>query len=274
MKKCKNCGNIITNSDSRNIFCSRSCSATYNNSRRKHTEETRRKIRYSIQRARADGISKTPTEGKGLRKVINVCISCSKPFEARKKPNQKCCSVSCKTDAYNRGLYDLKGKSGGYRKGSGRGKSGWYNGIWCDSSYELAWVMYHLDHNIPFERNQEPFQYEYNGKIHLYYPDFRLKDGDELVEIKGFYNEQTYAKLKSVVKTKLTILGKEEMVKYIDYAKEKYGEKFVSLYEGNPHNKMTNTCKSCGNPCMKKSVYCSRQCAGRGNNRNSNRKSL
>ncbi|MEI7942893.1 MAG: hypothetical protein WCH76_06985 [Candidatus Riflemargulisbacteria bacterium] len=46
------------------------------------------------------------------------------------------------------------GKSGGYRRKSGRGKHGWYKGIWCDSSWELAWVMYHLDHGIPFERNK------------------------------------------------------------------------------------------------------------------------
>lgn len=231
MKKCKNCGNIITNSDSRNIFCSRSCSATYNNSRRKHTEETRHKIRYSIKRARANGISKTPTEGKGLRKVINVCISCSKPFDARKNPNQKCCSVSCKTDAYNRGLYDLKGKSGGYRKGSGRGKSGRYKGIWCDSSYELAWVMYHLDHNIPFKRNKMSFQYEYENETHSYYPDFLLLEENKLVEIKGFYTEQIYAKLKSVKGIELIVIDKDSIHPYIEYAITKYGKDFIKYYD-------------------------------------------
>lgn len=264
MEKCKNCGNVITSKNGI-VFCSRNCSATFNNKKRKHTDESRFKRSIAAKNAWKRGVYDIH---KGER-LIKKCISCDKEFETYPSSNHKTCSLSCKTDAYNRGLYDLKGKSGGYRKGSGRGKSGWYNGIWCDSSYELAWVIYHLDHNIQFERNQESFQYEYNGKTHLYYPDFRLKDGGELVEIKGFYNEQTYAKLKSVVKAKLTVLGKPEMAKYIDYAKEKYGENFVSLYEGNPHNKMTNTCKSCGNPCMKKSVYCSRQCAGRGNNRNS-----
>jgi len=37
---------------------------------------------------------------------------------------------------------------GGYQKKSGRGKWGWYKGFWCDSSYELAYVIYNLDHNI------------------------------------------------------------------------------------------------------------------------------
>ena len=269
MKKCKQCGNDISNEHHRNIFCSRTCSATYNNRLRIHTEETRRRISYSIQTARLEGRSKTPTEGKPIRSIIKVCMSCGETFESRKNPNQKTCSTRCKNYAYENNLYDLKGKSGGYRKGSGRGKSGWYKGIWCDSSYELAWVMYHLDHNIPFQRNTESFEYEYNGEVHLYYPDFRMLDTNELVEIKGFYTEQTYAKLKSVVNTTLKILNKDDMVSYVQYASEKYGQNFISYYEGNPHNQMTNRCKQCGNPCKRKSVYCSRQCAGRGNNRNS-----
>ena len=50
-------------------------------------------------------------------------------------------------------------KSGGIRKGSGRGKKGTYKGYWCDSSYELAWVIYNIDKNIPFTRNSEKFKY-------------------------------------------------------------------------------------------------------------------
>ena len=43
---------------------------------------------------------------------------------------------------------------GGKRHGSGRGKKGWYKGYWCDSSWELALVIYNLEHNIKFERNK------------------------------------------------------------------------------------------------------------------------
>ena len=244
--KCIRCNIEHDGSFGSGKYCSRSCANS-----RTFSNESNQKRSLSLKNS-------TPwNKGKTYSWVNTPCEYCGKDIFHMK----------CKQNRYHPECW--KKASGGYRKGSGRGKSGWYKGIWCDSSYELSWVIYHLDHNISFERNQESFEYEYNGKTHLYYPDFRLKDGDELVEIKGFYNEQTYAKLKSVVKTKLTILGKKEMGEYIDYAKEKYGENFVSLYEGNPHNKMTNTCKSCGNPCMKKSVYCSRQCAGRGNNRNS-----
>ena len=54
--------------------------------------------------------------------------------------------------------------SGGLRKGSGRGKKGRYKGYWCDSSWELAWVIYNIEHNIKFDRNNVGFEYEYKGK--------------------------------------------------------------------------------------------------------------
>lgn len=48
---------------------------------------------------------------------------------------------------------------GGYVEGSGRGKKGRYKGFYCDSSWELAYVMYCLDHNICIERNTAKFEY-------------------------------------------------------------------------------------------------------------------
>jgi len=267
VKKCKNCGNDILSKNSI-VFCGRSCSAIYNNKKRIHSDESKRKRSVAAVNAWGRGVYNHLDQFKRNR-LNKKCISCGNEFETVPSNNYQSCSIECKNYAYENNLYDLKGKSGGYRKGSGRGKSGWYKGIWCDSSYELAWVMYNLDHNIPFQRNAESFEYEYNGEVHLYYPDFRMLDTNELVEIKGFYTEQTYAKLKSVVNTTLKILNKDDMVSYVQYASEKYGQNFISYYEGNPHNQMTNRCKQCGNPCKKKSVYCSRQCAGRGNNRNS-----
>ena len=65
---------------------------------------------------------------------------------------------------------------GGLRKGSGRGKKGWYKGYWCDSSWELAWVIYNLDNNIKFERNNIGFEYVYKGKKRKYHPDFLISE--------------------------------------------------------------------------------------------------
>ena len=87
----------------------------------------------------------------------------------------------------------LKQNSGGIRKGAGRGKSGWYKGYWCDSTWELAWVIYHIDHNIPFTRNVISFPYEWENETHAYHPDFRYIDGT-FIEVKGYITEHTKAK--------------------------------------------------------------------------------
>jgi hypothetical protein len=82
---------------------------------------------------------------------------------------------------------------GGYERGSGRGKKGWFRGHWCDSTYELAFVVWALDHDIPFERNLELFPYEYHGQLLCWMPDFLLADGT-YIEIKGYLTPQAEAK--------------------------------------------------------------------------------
>jgi hypothetical protein len=229
MKKCKNCGNDIVSKNSI-VFCGRSCSAIYNNKKRIHSESSKQKRSIAATNLWANGVYSHIEQFKRNR-ITKTCISCGNEFEVVQSNNYQACSIECKNYAYENNLYDLKGKSGGYRKGSGRGKSGWYKGIWCDSSYELAWVMYHLDHNIPFQRNNRSFQYEYENETHLYYPDFLLTNENKLVEIKGFYTNQTYAKIKSVTGVELIMIDKDGIVPYIQYAVERYGENFISHYE-------------------------------------------
>ena len=117
---------------------------------------------------------------------------------------------------------------GGYRFGSGRGKKGIYKGYYCDSSWELAYVIYNIEHNIEFKRNEELFSYEFNGEQHKYKPDFI--EGDIYIEIKGYYTEQVYAKAKAFP-YKLKFLDKETIKLYIDYVISKYGQNFIQLYE-------------------------------------------
>lgn len=119
--------------------------------------------------------------------------------------------------------------AGGKRQGSGRGKKGWYKGYFCDSSWELAYVIFNLEHNVKFARNTEGFEYQYNNEIHKYYPDFILEDGT-YVEVKGYYTKQTEEKIKSF-KSKLEIIDKYKIKFYLDYVIEKYGNDFTKLYE-------------------------------------------
>lgn len=131
----------------------------------------------------------------------------------------------------------LKRNSGGKRRGSGRGKSGWYNDFWCDSTYELAFIIYCLDHNIDIKRNKQGFEYECECEIHKYYPDFIVND--EYVEIKGYLNKKDKYKFTANLDKPLkVILGKENNI-YIKYVKEKYEtNNLVMLYTTSKHKQL------------------------------------
>lgn len=123
--------------------------------------------------------------------------------------------------------------SGGLRKGSGRGKKGWYMGYWCDSSWELAWVIYNIEHNIAFERNEVGFEYEYKNKKRKYYPDFFISQ--TYYEIKGRrgfekLDDENKEKIKQF-KNNLVILYEKEMKPYLNYVVQKYGKDYIRLYE-------------------------------------------
>lgn len=187
--------------------CSRFCANSRN-----HSNETKNKISESM-----IGL-KSPIKGLyRINRIERKCIICNNIMLLRPKNPKK----------YHKKCYNII--AGGLRKGSGRGKKGWYKGYWCDSSWELAFVIYNLDHNIKFERNKEGFEYEYKNKKLKFYPDFILEDGS-YVEIKGYKSDNSNAKLKAFP-FKINFLYKNEMKKYLDYAKNKFGNKFIQAYE-------------------------------------------
>lgn len=118
--------------------------------------------------------------------------------------------------------------SGGYRKGSGRGHAGWYKNIFCDSSWELAFLVYYKEHNLYIKRCNERRKYIFNNIEHIYIPDFITNDG--IIEIKGYKTEQSEAKR---VQNPDIIFLYEKDIKYcIDYTINKYGHKYWEvLYE-------------------------------------------
>jgi len=212
-------------------YCSRSCANS-----RIFTKE-------SIDKKRIANLSQIPwSKGKKLSWEKTICKCCGLYIEHRKSQPKK----------YHKECW-LK-SSGGCRKGSGVGKSGWYNGIWCDSSYELAWVIFNIENGISFERNKIKFSYTWNGKNYNYYPDFIVNE--QLIEIKGYVDERTEVKLKSV--NNLIILFKKDLVNEFKYVEDKYGKNFIKLYQDK-----INQCKLCGTQC--KNIYCSRKCSALGN---------
>ena len=116
------------------------------------------------------------------------------------------------------------------RRTPGKFKYGYYKGVWCDSSWELAYLLYCLDHNILVERNKIGFTYIWQDAPHHYFPDFYLPDIESYVEIKGYKSERDVAKIEQFSE-RLLVLEAAEMQPILDEIESKYGKNFVELYD-------------------------------------------
>lgn len=159
-------------------------------------------------------------------KDILICPICGKKY---KNNGLKYCSKECSDKGRSINLSkSLKGKCGGLRLNAYKKyKSGLYHGIHCDSSWELAFVIYCEDHNIKIKRNKKYLTYIFENKEYKYYPDFIINE--QLYEIKGYENDK--AKAKHEQHPEVIYLDKQKMQKYLDYVINKYGNDFIKLYD-------------------------------------------
>jgi hypothetical protein len=132
-------------------------------------------------------------------------------------------------DGRNSLLKHAVGSSASTEKGQVAEKKGRYKRYWCDSSYELAFVIYALDEGMWFERNWNSFPYTFEGRERRWIPDFRLKDGTYL-EIKGYTSPQAEAKF-AAFSHGLIIVKWENMKFVFEHVVKKYGRDFIRLYE-------------------------------------------
>jgi len=91
-KYCKDCGKEIKSS---NIFCNNSCSASFNNKRRVHTELTKEKISKSL-------------KDKELFKN-RMCAECGGTYTSKNRKKSKFCSDECKKK-YMKGILIQAGR--------------------------------------------------------------------------------------------------------------------------------------------------------------------
>ena len=223
--RCKKCGKVMVQFFGTGVFCSRQCSNSH-----EHGEESRKKASdsaknfYSVPSnldiMRTAGIIRRKRNEEEYYKNPSICKVCGKlmPYERR---NHKTCSTEC-----------YKKSSGGFREGSAKNyKYGTYKGIYCDSSWELAFIVYNMDNNVDIQRNTDYFFYTYMGKEHKYYPDFII--GNTYIEIKNYWTEQVQAKIDCFPKDKkCVILFPKDITPYIEYCRAKYGYKYwETLYD-------------------------------------------
>ena len=110
-----------------------------------------------------------------------------------------------------------------------RSKKGYYKGFYCGSSYELAYVIYNLDHDIPFARCDRFYEYEYKGTKHLYFPDFELVDGT-IIEVKGYHTDLVDVKAAAVNDRPIKIFYKKDLQTQLDYVFNTYNVNEKTLY--------------------------------------------
>jgi hypothetical protein len=204
-----------------NKFCSSSCSAKFNNSGRTHTEETREKISNSV-KTNPSGFAKSKLGGKHLLGVKTaprkpcICPTCGSTFIQRQTEYRVFCSMGCV-------------KKGGFRNGSGRAKTGYYQGIYCGSTYELAFLIWNLDHNVPIKRCEKSFEYTYEDTVHNYYPDFEIDDN--IYEITGKIADVDFVKIAAA---NAILIDKIAIKPYIEYVASKHSirkDRLWILYE-------------------------------------------
>lgn len=167
---------------------------------------------------------------------MNHCVICNTDHNGAGKT----CSKICKNKLIS---ISGKGKTGGYREGSGRAKPGYYKGIYCGSTYELVWVIFQIDHNKSFSRF--PTILAFDGV--KYFPDF-IQDGD-IIEIKGYESKEKVARKTEVANKNgydVIELRKDQLLHCFDWVKNNYTYKHVfELYDGYSP-RFTYTCESCG----------------------------
>jgi len=258
IRKCSKCDNTFelegTYSELNNKKSRKTCSLKCSKSTPK-TEEQKKQI--SI-------IMKNSTKVKENNKTLALkrigkykiertetpCLHCNVPIIHKvnepKKYHKKCWLKCC----------------GGIQHGSSRGKCGWYKGYWCDSSYELAFILYCLDFNIKVERNTIGYDYlDLNNKNKKYYPDFIINN-KYFLEIKNYVSKETTNKINQFEFSLKTLYKNDLNKKILPYVINKYGKKYISLYDNYKEKikEKKNNCLYCNNKCYKK--YCNYECSG------------
>lgn len=109
---------------------------------------------------------------------------------------------------------------------------GYYQGIKCDSRWELAFLIYCLDKGRKIKRCDKVFYYTVKGKEHKYFPDFMINN--IIIEIKGKWKKNLQHKLMSVINEgyKIKLIDQKNIGPYLKYCYKKFGtEELQKLYD-------------------------------------------
>lgn len=174
-----------------NYYCSSSCSAKFNNSRRIITEETKKKTSESLLRKygstkhlRINNIDKTYSKYTNQEYVCSVC---SKQFYTTKQKRRKTCSKSCRNISLSLHRQKYLEKNGNF---STPRETFVYKdiNIQVDSNLEKAGIIYLIDNMNAktIERFKNILHYNDGTKNRTFNPDFicSIEEQTYIIEVK------------------------------------------------------------------------------------------
>lgn len=129
-----------------------------------------------------------------------------------------------------------------------------YDSISFDSAPEIAFYIYLKDNNIPFKYQPNiSFEYSFDGKLHKYFPDFKV--GDIFFEIKGDhffkdgkmicpYRDKSWSDVKYEIEcakyeakhqcmlvNNVVILTSKDYKMFIMYVNQTYGKGYLNQFK-------------------------------------------
>lgn len=112
-----------------------------------------------------------------------------------------------------------------------------YDNRYFDSSWEIAYYIWLKDNAIDFDFHpNDSFEYiTSDGKVHKYFPDFKV--GDEYIEIKGdhLYEKHSMSmppeKIECMQTNGIKILRSAEIKPILNYICSKYGKSYVKKFK-------------------------------------------
>lgn len=197
-KLCKQCNNPIDYDKKRNDFCSKSCSASHNNSVRELSPSTYgHKISATLKEKHKLGLIKKSSLTYKVSKVeFKYCVVCNTPFYTRSwSNNRKSCSETCRTHS----IFMFR-KYQNVKKKHLKIINIFNNQeILLDSSWEFIIATYLNENNIVWDRPNPIPWIDSNLESHLYFPDFYLPEYNLYLDPKNPYClEKDQEKLKYI----------------------------------------------------------------------------
>lgn len=224
-KRCNRCNEPILFEKRRNNFCNHSCAASFTLKGRKviYSDKGMENLKKIGRKHAKNLLIGTEINKNKLQIIAKNCIICQNQFLVRSKSkNKKTCSPECLKN--HQSLNNAR--QGTY------GKCGYYKGVFCGSTWELAFLVFNLDKGKDIKRCELTFKYNLEDGSHTYFPDFIM---DNIIyEVKSREYGSLVEKNEAVIKAgyEIVMIKKKEINPIIKIVKESYKVKnLVDLYD-------------------------------------------